>query len=409
MFELRQIQKDKSDDLATVVRKYRIGILAGEVRSGKTLTVLATAEKLNKRKVLFVTKKKAMSSIQSDFVLGAFKYEMILINYESVHKADTKNIDLIICDESHSMGAFPTPSKRTKAIKKIAYQNRCDVILSSGTPTPESFSQIYHQLWVSYFTPFHEPTFYKWANNYVNKYTMKINGFNTTKYDKAKKDKVEPIINPLRVVMTQAEAGFKSKVNEHFEMVEMKPITYSLCKKLTKDLVIEGNEEDILADTSVKLQQKLHQMYSGTVKFESGAHMVIDDSKAVHIKKKWNGQKIAIFYKFIAELEMIKSVYGEEITTDLDEFNETNKSYAGQIVSSREGVNLSKADVLVFLNIDFSAVSYFQARDRLTVKDRPENDVFWIFSKGGIESRIYQAVSKKKNFTLDIFKKHYQK
>ena len=261
MFELRQIQKDKSDDLATVVRKYRIGILAGEVRSGKTLTVLATAEKLNKRKVLFVTKKKAMSSIQSDFVLGAFKYEMILINYESVHKADTKNIDLIICDESHSMGAFPTPSKRTKAIKKIAYQNRCDVILSSGTPTPESFSQIYHQLWVSYFTPFHEPTFYKWANNYVNKYTMKINGFNTTKYDKAKKDKVEPIINPLRVVMTQAEAGFKSKVNEHFEMVEMKPITYSLCKKLTKDLVIEGNEEDILADTSVKLQQKLHQMY----------------------------------------------------------------------------------------------------------------------------------------------------
>ena len=317
MFELRQIQKDKSDDLATVVRKYRIGILAGEVRSGKTLTVLATAEKLNKRKVLFVTKKKAMSSIQSDFVLGAFKYEMILINYESVHKADTKNIDLIICDESHSMGAFPTPSKRTKAIKKIAYQNRCDVILSSGTPTPESFSQIYHQLWVSYFTPFHEPTFYKWANNYVNKYTMKINGFNTTKYDKAKKDKVEPIINPLRVVMTQAEAGFKSKVNEHFEMVEMKPITYSLCKKLTKDLVIEGNEEDILADTSVKLQQKLHQMYSGTVKFESGAHMVIDDSKAVHIKKKWNGQKIAIFYKFIAELEMIKSVYGEEITTDL--------------------------------------------------------------------------------------------
>ena len=348
-----------------------------------------------------------MSSIQSDFVLGGFSYEMILINYESVHKADTKNIDLIICDESHSMGAFPTPSKRTKAIKEIAYRNRCDIILSSGTPTPESYSQIYHQVWVSYFTPFVEPTFYKWANNYVNKYTMKINGFDAIKYDKANKDKIDPIINPLRVIMTQAEAGFKSKVNEHFEMVEMKPITYSLCKKLTKDLVIEGNEEDILADTSVKLQQKLHQMFSGTVKFESGARMVIDNSKAVHIKNKWKGQKIAIFYKFIAELEMIKSVYGDEITTDLEEFNETNKSYAGQIVSSREGVNLSKADVLVFLNIDFSAVSYFQARDRLTTKERSENDVYWIFSKGGIESRIYQAVSKKKDFTNKIFKKYF--
>jgi len=236
---------------------------------------------------------------------------------------------------------------------------------------------------------------------------MKINGFDAIKYDKANKDKIDPIINPLRVIMTQAEAGFKSKVNEHFEMVEMKPITYSLCKKLIKDLVIEGNEEDILADTSVKLQQKLHQMFSGTVKFESGARMVIDNSKAVHIKNKWKGQKIAIFYKFIAELEMIKSVYGDEITTDLEEFNSTNKSYAGQIVSSREGVNLSKADVLVFLNIDFSAVSYFQARDRLTTKERSENDVYWIFSKGGIESRIYQAVSKKKDFTNKIFKKYF--
>ena len=134
--------------------------------------------------------------------------------------------------------------------------------------------------------------------------------------------------------------------------------------------------------------------------------MVIDNSKAVHIFNKWKGQKIAIFYKFIAELDMIRSVYGDAITSDLEEFNETNKSYAGQIVSSREGVNLSKADVLVFLNIDFSAVSYFQARDRLTTKERPSNDCFWIFSKGGIESRIYQAVSKKKDFTNRIFKNY---
>ena len=173
-----------------------------------------------------------------------------------------------------------------------------------------------------------------------------------------------------------------------------------------KDLVIEGKTETILADTSVKLQQKLHQLYSGTIKFESGNRTVIDPTKAEFIAKKWHGQKIAIFYKFVAELDAIKSVYGDNITTDLDEFNSTGKSYAGQIVSSREGVNLSKADVLVFYNIDFSAVSYFQARDRLTTKERTENNVFWIFSKGGIEFAIYKAVSKKKDFTLKVFKNY---
>ena len=406
MFELRPIQEQKSTELKKVVRKYRIGILAGEVRSGKTLTVLATAEKLNKKHVLFITKKKAISSILSDYELGSFKYKLTLINYESIHKVETKGVDLVICDESHTMGAFPKPSKRTKEIRNIVATNKLDLILASGTIHPESIAQIFHQLFVSYFTPFNNVNFYHWAKTYVDIYHMKINGFDVKQYNRTKDDLIEEKIKHLKITMTQSDAGFTSKVFENFEVVELKPITYKLIKQLKNDLVIEGKSETILADTSVKLQQKLHQLYSGTVKFESGNRTVIDPTKAEHIAKKWKGQKIAIFYKFVAELDAIKSVYGDNITTNLEEFNETGKSYAGQIVSSREGVNLSKADVLVFYNIDFSAVSYFQARDRLTTKERAENNVFWIFSKGGIESAIYKAVSKKKDFTLKVFKEY---
>ena len=406
MFELRPIQEQKSTELKKVVRKYRIGILAGEVRSGKTLTVLATAEKLNKKHVLFITKKKAISSILSDYELGSFKYKLTLINYESIHKVETKGVDLVICDESHTMGAFPKPSKRTKEIRNIVATNKLDLILASGTIHPESIAQIFHQLFVSYFTPFNNVNFYHWAKTYVDIYHMKINGFDVKQYNRTKDDLIEEKIKHLKITMTQSDAGFTSKVFENFEVVELKPITYKLIKQLKNDLVIEGKSETILADTSVKLQQKLHQLYSGTVKFESGNRTVIDPTKAEFIAKKWKGQKIAIFYKFVAELDAIKSVYGDNITTNLEEFNETGKSYAGQIVSSREGVNLSKANVLVFYNIDFSAVSYFQARDRLTTKERAENNVFWIFSKGGIESAIYKAVSKKKDFTLKVFKEY---
>jgi len=61
----------------------------------------------------------------------------------------------------------------------------------------------------------------------------------------------------------------------------------------------------------------------------------------------------------------------------------------------------------VFFNIDFSATSYWQARDRMSTKDRLHNQVYWIFSIDGIESDIYKAVSKKKNYTVRHFKREF--
>ena len=152
--------------------------------------------------------------------------------------------------------------------------------------------------------------------------------------------------------------------------------------------------------------QKVHQLSSGTIKFESGNSAVLDYSKAEFISRHFQGKKIAIFYKFKEELNAIKKHL--DITQDIDEFDNTSKNIALQIVSGREGTNLSSADYLVYYNIDFSAVSYWQSRDRLTTKDRSENNVFWIFSRNGIEQRIYQAVMNKKNYTLQTFKKDEQ-
>jgi len=188
----------------------------------------------------------------------------------------------------------------------------------------------------------------------------------------------------------------------------MKPITYKIIEKLHKDLVVTSKDGKlILGDTGVKLQQKTHQLFSGTIKFEDGSTRVIDDSKGQFILETFKDYKIGIFYKFIAELEMLKSVLKNKLTTDLDEFNSTDKWIALQIVSGREGISLKKADHLVFLNIDFSAVSYFQAKDRMTTMERKENTIFWIFAKNGIESKIHQTVLKKKDYTNGTFKKDF--
>jgi hypothetical protein len=55
------------------------------------------------------------------------------------------------------------------------------------------------------------------------------------------------------------------------------------------------------------------------------------------------------------------------------------------------------------IEIDFSATTYFQARDRMAIKERLENNVFWVFSKNTIELNIYKRVQNKKHFTLSNF------
>jgi len=43
----------------------------------------------------------------------------------------------------------------------------------------------------------------------------------------------------------------------------------------------------------------------------------------------------------------------------------------------------------------------------MTTKERLENQVYWIFSKGGIEYDIYKAVTKKKDYTINHFKQDF--
>ena len=100
-------------------------------------------------------------------------------------------------------------------------------------------------------------------------------------------------------------------------------------------------------------------------------------------------------------------MFGDNLTTELEEFDNTDKNIALQIVSGREGISLRNAKYLVYYNIDFSATSYWQSRDRMTTKDRMYNKIYWIFAKNGIESKIYKAVNNKKDYTLKHFKRDF--
>jgi hypothetical protein len=405
--QLRDYQNNIALQGVEILKEFQLLYLAMQVRTGKTITSLHTAKLYGAKNVLFATKKKAVSSIEKDFESIGKPFNMWCINYESLHKCN-ENFDFLILDEAHCLGQYPQPAERVKELKRIAANK--PIIYLSGTPTPESYSQFYHQFYISSFSPFVEKKFYEWHKNYGVPAVKFLYNRQINDYSKTKKEAIIEKVQHLILSYTQEEAGFTSFVEEKIIKLPMPTSIKWAIDKLKKDKIITTKEgKVILGDTAVKEMNKTHQLCGGTVKLEDGNSMIIDSSKAEYIKEKFAGQKIAIYYKYIAEGEAIRWAFAGRIVQDPEEFNKSgnNAVFISQVQSGREGVNLSSADCLIMYNIDFSSVSYWQVRARLQTKDREkEAIVYWLFFDGGIEQKIYNVVQGKKDFTLSHYKKN---
>lgn len=221
MIEFRDYQEDIISRGTSILQEHRFLYLAMEVRTGKTLTSLGICSKLKLKNVLFVTKKKAISSIESDYQLLNPNFKLTIINYESMHKLDKKGWDLIVADEAHGMGAFPKPSGRAKKLKEFIFHSNPLVILLSGTPTPEAYSQMYHQVYCLPTNPFRKfKNFYQFAHEYVSITKIKVGGMFINDYSRGS-EKILEAMKPYTISYSQKEAGFVTKTTEHILEVEM--------------------------------------------------------------------------------------------------------------------------------------------------------------------------------------------
>ena len=399
--QLRPYQEDAACSLVALLNQYRIAYLRGEVRTGKTFIALETARRLGVLNCLIVTKKKAIASIEADRDALGLTAKVEVTNYEQVPKRAGRHYDLLIIDEAHSVGAYPKPSKRWHDLQSIHFKY---LLLMSGTPSPESYSQLYHQFrlgptrWSGY------RNFYDWAKaGYVSIGTKYVGtGQKVNDYSKADETRILADIQPLTVTITQQQAGFTTQIEEQIHQVPMKPRTYRLARRIMKDGVIGRPDcRSVLADTGAKAMSKLRQIYSGTVITEAHGAVIFDRSKANYIRDTFTGRKLAILYCFNAEGDMLRKVFADTYTDNPETFNADPKAtYIGQVQASREGVNLSTADDLIFIGIDYSALSYLQGRDRASYLGRDRaNRVHFIFAARGIEPRVYAQVREKQNYT----------
>jgi hypothetical protein len=417
--QLRDYQREAVDKCKDVLQLYNVCYLAAEPRCGKNFMSFHIAQEMGWKRVAFITKKGALEGCHNDWRAFGNKFIMFFFNFEQTEKILAQKIkfDGVIIDEAHSIAAYPKPSGRTKFIKELA--TGLPVLLMSGTPTPEGYSQIYHQYWVSDHSPFKGySNFYRWAKEFVDVKVKMRNGFSTNDYKKADEKRIKEITKKYTVPVSQVDAGFVSFVEEEVLIVKIDERIYDLMKLVKKNKVYKfRNGKTILADTPVKMQGIFHQLSSGTIKIteqkedsEEVTYYALDESKAWFIKTKFAGQKIAIYYKYIEEGNVLRRVFPNH-TDSTNVFNgREDMVFIRQMVAGREGVNLSTCDALVMYNIDFSATTYWQVRARMQTKTRTKaSKLYWIFSDIGIEQHVYEAVAKKKDFTLDYFRASYDK
>lgn len=426
MITLRPDQREAVDKAKGILSSLGVVYLAAQMRTGKSIMGLTTAYESGWKKVLVISKKNAIPSIKDDVSACGYPMQVTITTHESAKNFDNIYDGYIVDEANEAAGAFPKARGKTIAIKELVGSK--PVILMSGTPSPESWSQIYHQFWLSHIGPFKAyKDFYKWSKDYVKqhpyeahdalgkpviKYKVKqkfVGGMLLNDYSEGLEDKIKAAIAPYMVYLTQQDAGFNVTVEEEVLKVPIDENIYKLMDRLKRDKVYRLKSGAIIvADTPARMQSIFHQLSSGTIKVDD-KYIILDRSKALFIKERFAGKKIAIFYKFIAEGRLLREVFPSHTDKD-SEFNSRNDlTYICQIKSGRSGVKLNTADYLVMYNIDFSATSYWQGRERMGDKYRTkQNKMFWIFSERGFESKVYKVVVKKMSYTLNHFKKDLQ-
>lgn len=431
--QLRDYQLKVIDQARPIIDKYGLVYLALDTRLGKTFISLFLASEYG-RNVLFITRAKVIKSIEKDYKLSGLNLNLKIVSMDSLHlltQSEIKATDVIIIDEAHNFAKYPKPSLRTLNLREITKGKIC--MLLSATPCPESWSQIFSQLWACNFKDEFisgYKNFYAWAREYVTVKKKYIGtGVHVNDYSCANMTAIKQKIDPYLISMTQAEAGFSfTEFEEQIIYCDMHEGLQEVYKKLLKEsyakITIKGIDYEIVADTSAMLMSKLHQLCGGTVIVSEECKLRLSYFKVKELGKiLQTHKKVAVFYKFIEEMELIRSYCLNEsimVTTDWQDFNSMESGvFLSQFLSGREGINLETADCLVFYNIDHAFLSYYQTKNRIQKIDiahRPKLmflivSPFWADTKKtnfAVDSRIFKAVKKKKNYTTKMFERAYK-
>jgi len=419
-FKLRNYQVELAKRGYALLKQYGFAYNISQERVGKTASTLYLIELTIRQKCLFLTKKAAVPDIQDTITkmteAGLLNKHVVVTNYESVHKLDpTFKPDIAILDEAHhALSGYPKPGKILQLVHSIVYG--LPIVYMSATPHSETYSQIYHQLVLSKWSPFRDRNnFYDWHREYGIPKTTYLGRRAIPNYKVTQEERLKKLLDPYFYGMTREEAGFTEEAEDKKHYITLTPTTVEYLRQVNKDKVLRiGGYESMIESVGAEMQ-KNYQLEGGTVKIQTGVEFtgrtVMEEGVAVkqtrpvyvnlftgttekidHIKEVWgDSPDVVIMYNYINEGLLLNQHFSKALILQADRF--------------AEGISLKDKKHLIIYSMSWRTSKYIQRRNRQADLTRKTPIiVHYLLVKDNISEYIYDCVAvKQSNFTERIY------
>jgi len=387
--------------LATI-REYGLAYLAWEERTRKTGASLLTVENSLAQNCLIVTKKKALDGWKEHLSKHDLKKNYTLVHFEGLYSRkkvkgklqynvnfEPEDYDFIILDEAHhAISACPKPSLTWKIMATLTKAK--PILYLSATPYAEHLGLVYHQLKLSSWTPFMQPTFYQFHREFG------IPDFEYTPtpretYKKYKKEEILSRMGHLFNFKKRKEVGIEHEPTVKLIKVDLSQETKAIIKVWVKDRVLEIKGHTLVNDNPGIARSVHYQLEGGTIKGVGFIGM----EKVNYIKANYHHGQIAIMAHFILERTFLEAMFPTVRILSSD--------------GDAEGVDLSGIEKLIIYSMSDKTSKYTQRLARQANHDRKtpiEVDII-VANKPGIGLGIYNSVAlKKENFVKDSYDRY---
>lgn len=325
-----------------------------------------------------------------------------IINYDLVHRreelASLEDFTLLL-DESSMIQN--DKAKRTKAILKLKVLN---VILLSGTPVGGKYENLYSQLKLLGW----KITKKEFQNNYINFEMVQYGGPLSPMIPKIKGYKN---IDELKKMLKFYGADFL-KSDEVFDLPEqnfniVKVPTSKEYKEFKREKYICINEKEFIGDTPLKTMLYARMLCGAYNKYKLDAFVDLLAS---------TDDRLIVFYNFTGELEAMKDLIGERVFSvvngaerDLDAYeNVSNSITFVQYQAGAMGLNLQKANKIIYYSLPLSSELYEQSKKRIhrIGQNRP-CFYYLLLVENSVEERIKTTLDKRNDYTQELFEKDF--
>jgi len=321
--------------------------------------------------------------------------KIAIINYDLVWRRPEllklKNYTLILDESSYIKNER---SKRAKFIMKMKPDN---IILLSGTPTGGKYEELYSQARLLGW----KITKKAYWENYVETVDMNVGGFKIKKVVGYKNtERLKRKFREHGAVFMKTEDVFSLPEQIDIRIACKKPNLY---KKFQRNHLVEIDGKELVGDTPLTRMLYSRQLASQ-----------YNEDKINKLKELIEGtnDRLIIFYNFQEELEVIKSLTNRPMsfvngtTKDLEAYEQEKDSITLiQYQAGSMGLNLQKANKIIYFSLTLSAEQWLQSKKRTNrIGQTKTCFYYYLLTTDSIDEQILETLETRRDYTLELFK-----